>query len=60
MAKEESPAEVPLTPNSPREQRMVERFKKTIARHLELRDDKTTEDFMEDFALDLWRITRGR
>lgn len=59
MGEKKAP-ETPLTPNSPREERVVKRFKETIAHHLELREDKTTEQFMEDFALDLWRITRGK
>lgn len=48
----------PLYPMAPREQDLVRAFKKTVAQHAENRGEKTTEEFLDKLALDLWRLTR--
>lgn len=56
---EEPPAPpLPLMPMAPRQREMVESFKKTIIQHVENRGEKVTEEFLDDLALDLWRLTR--
>lgn len=56
---EESPPNtLPLMPNSPAGKQMVSRFKRTVAQHMEDRDEKTTDQFLEELCLDLWRATR--
>lgn len=47
-----------LYPNSPRGREMVEAFKQTIATHMADMEGKTTDEFLNPLALDLWRATR--
>lgn len=47
-----------LTPNSPRAQRLMDRFKKIIVQHMGEVGNKTTAEFVDDFALELWQETR--
>lgn len=46
-------------PMAPRQREMVDSFKKIIARHLQDVENKTTGEFLEVLALDLWRVTRS-
>lgn len=45
-------------PMAPRQREMVNSFKKIIAQHLQDVGEKTTGEFLELVALDLWRETR--
>lgn len=45
-------------PMAPRQREMVDSFKKIIAQHLQDVGEKTTGEFLELVALDLWRETR--
>ncbi len=47
-----------LTPNSPRQKELIHSFKKIIAAHLQEIEGKTTEDFLEDLSLELWKTVR--
>lgn len=47
-----------LEPNSPRQKAMVLAFKKIIAAHLQELEGKTTESFLDDLSLELWKATR--
>lgn len=45
-------------PMAPRQREMVDSFKRIIAQHLQDVGEKTTGEFLELVALDLWRETR--
>lgn len=45
-------------PMAPRQREIVDSFKKIIAQHLQDVGEKTTQEFLELVALDLWRETR--
>lgn len=47
-----------LEPNSPRQKAMIFAFKKIIAAHLQELEGKTTESFLDDLSLELWKATR--
>lgn len=47
-----------LVPNSPRQKDLLQSFKKIIAAHLQEVEGKTTEDFLEDLSLELWKAIR--
>ncbi|KKM76512.1 hypothetical protein LCGC14_1379280 [marine sediment metagenome] len=47
-----------LEPNSPRQKAMTLAFKKIIAAHLQELEGKTTESFLDDLSLELWKATR--
>lgn len=45
-------------PMAPRQRELVNSFKKIIAQHLQEVEGKTTGEFLEVLALELWRETR--
>lgn len=48
----------PLTPTTPSALALVQAFKEVIGRHMADVEGKTTEDFIEALALELWTTTR--